>query len=66
MKLMLLFLSIGAVSCQVTGGWNNIDSNTIPDDVIAAAKEKMAAENFVYKTFQVTKATEQVKYILRD
>jgi len=61
MKLMLLFLSIGAVSCQVTGGWNNIDSNTIPDDVIAAAKEKLAAEHIVYKIFRITKVTEQVR-----
>ncbi|VDI05692.1 Hypothetical predicted protein [Mytilus galloprovincialis] len=64
MKVLIpcLFVIIGIiyVNCQIPGGWNKIDVDTIPDIVIKAAKDKLDSENILFNTTTVVKAEEQV------
>lgn len=60
MELKILFLFVTCSYCQILGGWNVIDVNSIPDIVLKAAKDKLTSENKAFKTFSVVSAKEQV------
>ena len=62
----MLLVLIGGAICQILGGWNAVDADSIPEDVINAAKDKLASENVAFTNFNVVKAQEQVPYNTQD
>ena len=64
MKVILLLGFV--VSAYCAGGFHNIDSSKIPDEVLSFARQTLEAKNFVFSDenlrTQITKAEAQVQY----